>query len=152
MCRPAWTRTDLCSPGYQQLQSNRLGSGRRDPSGKPFLSFVLDSRRLVFCFVLRSKSAPQKAPKNPSILDSSYRYFDTGTGHLLPIHVRMDTFQKRVIDENKDRRQSNRQNLLTAAYELTQNFAVFTQEFEDWFSIGPHCEVNPHPTILIAQF
>ena len=75
-----------------------LGSGRRGLSGKPFLSFVLDSRCLVFCFVLRGKSAQQQAAKNPSILDSSYRYFDTRTGHLLPIHIRMDTFQKRVID------------------------------------------------------
>jgi len=54
--------------------------------------------------------------------------------------------------EAKDTCQSNRQNLLTAAFQLTQNLAVFTQEFQDWFSIGPHCEVDPHPTILIAQF
>jgi hypothetical protein len=31
-------------------------------------------------------------------LDSSYRYFDIRTGHLLPIRVRLDTFRKRVID------------------------------------------------------
>lgn len=43
------------------------------------LSFVLDSRSLVFCFVLRGKSAQQRAAENPSILDPRYRYFDTGT-------------------------------------------------------------------------
>ena len=35
--------------------------------------------------------------ENPSILDPSYRYFDSGTGHLLPIYILMATCQKRVI-------------------------------------------------------
>lgn len=34
-------------------------------------------------------------------MDSSYRYFHTWTVHLVPIYIRMDTFQKRVIDENQ---------------------------------------------------
>jgi hypothetical protein len=56
------------------------------------------------------------------------------------------------LAEAKDTCQSSCQNLLTAADELTQNLAVFTQELEDRVSIGPHREVDPHPTILIAQF
>ena len=64
---------------------------------KAFSLPVLDSRRLVFCIVLRGKSAQQQAAENPFILDPSYRYFDTGTGHLLAICILMATGQKRVI-------------------------------------------------------
>src|ERR1700685_1672204 len=67
---------------------NRDGSNRPGSTGKLFLPFVLDSRYLVFCFVLRGQSAEQQAYENPSVLDSSYHTPTTQRVGLSPRHSR----------------------------------------------------------------